>query len=871
MLVFKPVRELDSVAMNVLNKRYFWPGETSWEDITRRVIENISKEDGFNREILYQLILNRYFIPNSPTLVNAGKSGGGLSACFVVPFEDSIEDIYLTKLAFALIAKKGGGCGTTLSKIRPKGSPVAGSTHGYAGGPVDFYDTICHDMEVITQAGFREMAMMGTMSVYHPDILYFINAKRQEGKMRTTNISVVVDDEFMKKVENDEEYETHFNGKVYAKYKARDIFNMIVDGVWRNGEPGILFYERMNNSPYKYTGQEILATNPCLDKDTILLDGDRLTKISLGGKTFISWKTGNKEVIRLNTNAGYSIILTPEHKVMLPDGTFEEAKNLLGKEIAWIVGDRKSNSLDRKYVLYGFLFGDGFVTGRKKGISVKINPQKEPEVAKLLEEFGFNRETSGAFYINRNRLPFDTSVFESRVFDRKLPDEILFGDSNVCRSFLVGLFEANGSVNIFGQISLKSTNKDLLSKVQILLASFGIKSWLVENKPRLVKWLSGEYVSRTSYNLQISPREGYKFKEKIGFLSERKNRRIKNRGADYRGKLVVTSIENLGIREVWDFSNLKHWEVANGVSVHNCGEQPLPPWGVCNLGSLDLSKFVNNQGYFDFQLFEVAVRLGVRFLDDVIDANTYPMPQIHEWTMKNRPIGLGIMGLADYFLLRDIEYGSKESLEEIELIMSFMKNVAEDESIILGEERGIPEECKKLPIPRRNITVLSIAPTGTISILAGCSSGIEPVFSEVILRTDKTGTYEIRHPFADSPYFKCAVKTYPETKEVTVEEHILVQNAVQKFVDSGVSKTINFPNEATRKDVYNAFMMAWKLPYIKGLTIYRSGSRQQEVLRPVKKREDLFYKTCPLCGAPMIKFDGCEKCSECDYSVCTVG
>lgn len=561
--MFKPVRDLDSVALNILNKRYFWPGESSWADITDRVIRSISKAQGEERQLLYELLLNRYFIPNSPTLVNAGKRGGGLSACFVVPFEDSIEDIYKTKLAFALIAKKGGGCGTTLSRIRPKGSPVAGSTHGYAGGPVDFYDTICHDMEVITQAGFREMAMMGTMSVYHPDILYFITAKRQEGKMRTTNISVVVDDAFMRKVENNEEYETVFNGKVYNRYNARDVFNMIVDGAWRNGEPGILFYERLNNSPYKYTGQEILATNPC-------------------------------------------------------------------------------------------------------------------------------------------------------------------------------------------------------------------------------------------------------------------------------------------------------------------GEQPLPFWGTCNLGSLDLSKFVNQHNEFDFQLFEVAIRLAVRFLDDVIDANSYPLPEIEEWTLRNRPIGLGIMGLADYFLIKGIEYGSDRSLQEVELIMSFMKSIAEDESFILGEERGIPEECSKLPEPRRNITVLSIAPTGTISLLAGCSSGIEPVFSEVVLRTDKTGTYEIRHPYADSPHFKCAVRSYPETREVTVEEHILIQNAVQKFVDSGVSKTINFPNDATRKDVYKAFIEAWKLPYIKGLTIYRSGSRQQEVLKPQKQPNQL-YKTCPICGAPMIKFDGCEKCSECDYSVCTVG
>lgn len=105
--------------------------------------------------------------------------------------------------------------------------------------------------------------MMGTMSVYHPDIIKFITAKTDEGKMHTTNISVVVDNDFMQKVENNETYKTYFGAEFYGEHNARDVFNMIVDGAWKNGEPGIVFYDRINDSPYKYSGQEILATNPC--------------------------------------------------------------------------------------------------------------------------------------------------------------------------------------------------------------------------------------------------------------------------------------------------------------------------------------------------------------------------------------------------------------------------------------------------------------------------------------------------------------------------------------------------------------------------------------------------------------------------------
>lgn len=162
-MIFPEVMPISTVATNILKKRYFHDGETTWEQVTDRVIKHVlrNENDKDTIELTRQMILNRYFIPNSPCIVNSGKENGGLAACFVVDFPDTIEGIYKTKLDFALIAKKGGGCGTTLSKLRPENSTVEGSTHGYAGGPVKFFDTICYDMTAMTQAGFREMAMMG--------------------------------------------------------------------------------------------------------------------------------------------------------------------------------------------------------------------------------------------------------------------------------------------------------------------------------------------------------------------------------------------------------------------------------------------------------------------------------------------------------------------------------------------------------------------------------------------------------------------------------------------------------------------------------------------------------------------------------------
>ena len=261
---FKNIRELSSTAMNILEKRYFQNGEKKWSQLVDRVVNWVCfKEDEEYKNLIRDAILNRYILPNSPCLVNAGKEGSGLSACFVVDFPDTIEGIYKTKLDFALIARKGGGCGTTLSKIRPEGSKVNGSTHGYAGGPIKFADTISHDADALTQSGFRSMAIMFVMSIYHPDILKFINAKSEEGKIHNANISVLVDDEFMKKVNNNENYWTEFDGVKYNEYNAKTIFDLIVEGAWKNGEPGVLFKNRIDESPYKYTGQEIFSTNPC--------------------------------------------------------------------------------------------------------------------------------------------------------------------------------------------------------------------------------------------------------------------------------------------------------------------------------------------------------------------------------------------------------------------------------------------------------------------------------------------------------------------------------------------------------------------------------------------------------------------------------
>ena len=290
-------------------------------------------------------------------------------------------------------------------------------------------------------------------------------------------------------------------------------------------------------------------------------------------------------------------------------------------------------------------------------------------------------------------------------------------------------------------------------------------------------------------------------------------------------------------------------------------EQPLPPKGVCNLGSIDLSKLLTKNKEIDWYRLEIIVKLAVKFLDSVIYKTTYPTKEIEEWSMANAPIGLGIMGYADILLMQQVPYGSDKALQILEDVMKFIYDKAEEESIRLGQELGIPEECKKLSVPRRNITLLTVAPTGTISLIAGCSSGIEPVFSEITIRNDKTGTYTFENNLADKSYFRCAVSSNGAT-EVTWEEHIKTLASAQKYVDSGVSKTINFPTHTHKDTMAKAIIMAWK-EGCKGVAMYRNGSRKTEVLSPKNLKKD----KCPICGNDMVVIDEKKKCLVCTKDV----
>ncbi|HEY7041360.1 MAG TPA: vitamin B12-dependent ribonucleotide reductase [Methylomirabilota bacterium] len=297
-----------------------------------------------------------------------------------------------------------------------------------------------------------------------------------------------------------------------------------------------------------------------------------------------------------------------------------------------------------------------------------------------------------------------------------------------------------------------------------------------------------------------------------------------------------------------------------------CGEQPLLPNDACNLGSVNVAKFVlERSGHpeIDWGELERVVRLAVRFLDDVIEVNPYPLPQVDEMVKANRRVGLGIMGWADLLFTLGIPYDSEEALELAERLMGFVSEKGHDQSIRLAEERGpFPHWGRSIyrhGRPRRNATVTTIAPTGTISMIAGCSSGIEPVFALAFEHRVKGPDGERVLPFfsetferlarqqgfhseglmaevarhgslADVPGIPAGAREIFKTAhEIDATWHVRHQAAFQKYTDNGVSKTINLPEGATEEDVAAAYRLAWDLGCL-GITIFRDGSKGRQVL-----------------------------------------
>ena len=595
-----PPAQLSENARIVLAKRYLKKDESGEpieepETMFWRVARVIAQEDrkygasnGAIEEVarsFYDLMTTGGFEPNSPTLMNAGRPLGQLSACFVLPVEDALSNgssgIYDTLRAMALVHQSGGGTGFSFSRLRPEGDPVR-STMGVASGPVSFMRLYDSSTEVVKQGGTRRGANMGILRVDHPDIRAFIRCKNDTSQVTNFNISVAITDAFMAAVEAGEDYDliSPRTGEVIGRENAPEIFDMIVEGAWKTGEPGVFFIDRANeyNPVPALGGYE--ATNPC-------------------------------------------------------------------------------------------------------------------------------------------------------------------------------------------------------------------------------------------------------------------------------------------------------------------GEQPLLAYDVCNLGSINVGVFAKKETFadpadgIDWDGMRRVVHLSIHFLDNVIDANRYPLDEISDLAQNIRRVGLGLMGWADLLVRLGVQYDSDEGVALARTVMGFIEEETRIASEKLAEGRGVfpawkesiwgpDDSCARdaaggriRPERRlRNCNLTTVAPTGTISIIAGCSGGIEPLFAVAFMR-NQAGVMmpDVNEDFverakaegwhSDALMERIAEEghihfdevprevqdTFRTAHDITPEWHVRMQGAFQAHVDSAISKTTNFPHAATRQDVRKIYEMAFELG-CKGVTVYRDGSRPMQVLSTGKTGQD---------------------------------
>jgi ribonucleoside-diphosphate reductase alpha chain len=847
----------------------------------------------------YDLMVEGQFLPNSPTLMNAGK-GNALqySACYVLPVGDSMEEIFDSVKAAAIIHKSGGGTGFAFSRLRPK-DDVVSSTGGRASGPVSFLRVFNGATEAVKQGGTRRGANMGILRVDHPDILEFIECKL-DGGITNFNISVAATDAFLEALQKGEDYAlvNPRTGEESGRLSAREVFDRMVRAAWRTGDPGMVFIDRINASPANPTPEVgmVEATNPCgeqplLPNEACFAPDTRITtdrgletvadlyERQLRGESIMVAtnlngrgmhmvfrpatvvKVGVKRTVCVTLRNGQRIRVTSDHRILTERG-WKEAGALSGDDRV-LVQTRMAGSLAVASTdgdlqrMFGWFTGDGWFA---KSVGLTFGPADELAFERLVPVW--RRFTGSAAKVATQATMVRCiaterteaiAAFEAHGFTagrgpaKRAPRYVFTAPKEEQIRYLQGLFGADGSkTHRKPQVTLSSASPELLRDVQLLLLNLGMRS--------NVKHYPHRPTGRAWGQLKLNGESYHRFLDLVGFpLTPEKQRQCDEfpwqRTKQDRLAIQVASVVADEEVEVYDISEpVTHSLIAEGMIVHNC-----------NLGSINVSRFAlrqpDGEWAVDWSELERVVRLSVRFLDDVIEVNPYPLPEIDRTVKANRRIGLGVMGWADLLFRMGMAYDSQAALDLGERLMAFIKEKAHDQSAKLAEERGpFPNWYRSIykhGCPLRNSTVTTIAPTGTISMIAGCSSGIEPAFA--IAFTHKVGDRVL--PFINHVFEQVArerafhsealmesvarrgvvhglagvpedvQRVFVTAHEVPFEWHVRHQAAFQKSTDNGVSKTINLPNSAGAEDVARAYLLAWELGCL-GITVFRDGCKE---------------------------------------------
>lgn len=629
---------------------------------------------------------------------------------------------------------------------------------------------------------------------------------------------------------------------------------------------------------------------------------------------------GEKETYRIVTESGYELICTADHKVLTDEGWVKavdlnqlkhkiliqsgEGKFSEHYELPFEIKNEFVGGNGRKYSLnlpdkwskelgqvLGWLVGDGWLRDIDKncrvGFTFSNQDRKVMDYFKPIINIWYGsdikevKRENGVYHLSYHSKYF-MDFFRKlgiKAVDgefKTVPESIFTAPKEAVVGFLQGLFTADGTVNFMKDKSsyarLTSKSIRLLKDAQILLLNLGIKSKIYDRSRQPLEnkfnYLNKNGESRKygsngiCFELEISKESVMKFLREIGFLCELHKDKISKffTKGFYSDKFEerIKYVEENGCEFVYDLTEPRTLSfISNGIVSLDCGEQPLLPYESCNLGSINLAKMVKDDA-IDREKLEKTVNTAVRFLDNVIDINKYPLAQTEAITKANRKIGLGVMGFADMLVQLGIPYNSEEALKTGKEVMGFIQEKSHAMSERLADERGAFTNCKgsiyKKPI--RNATVTTVAPTGSISIIAGCSSGIEPLFAISFVRNVMEGTKLLEV----NPYFEAVarergfyseelmmkiakhgiltgINEVPEdikrvfvtAFDVAPQWHVRMQAAFQKHCDNAVSKTINFPNDVDIMEVERVFMLAYELK-CKGITVYRYDSKSQQVL-----------------------------------------
>lgn len=670
---------------------------------------------------------------------------------------DSMDDILGKVHEAGLTLKAGCGIGYEFSTMRPRGAYVSGAG-AYTSGPLSFmdiYDKMCF---TVSSAGGRRGAQMGTFDVGHPDVMDFIRAKREAGRLRQFNLSLLITDEFMDAVKGDKEWKLAFpitrqeadaEGldvsdatkyvwrewptthsyvaneaglvccRIYKTLPARRVWDVIMSSTYDFAEPGFVLIDRVNEMNNNWWCENIRATNPCVTADTWVHTSEGPRQVAqLVGKQFLArldgkdhatteegfFLTATKPVVRLQTTEGFSLRLTADHRVRRVatstrwSATYEWcAAGELRSGDQVLLNDHRGNAAwagahtrEEGYLL-GLLMGDGVLKSDKAVLSVWATAAQgngpvgglAPGVNAVMQEAlaaaqtlphradfaGWQTVAGRSEY--RLALGALKSLAESLGMSaghKEVTPALEQASSDCYRGFLRGFFDADGSVqgNQAKGVSVRLSQSSLprLEAVQRMLLRLGVGSCIYRDR-RVAghsvlpdgKGGTRAYATLAQHELVISGDNLARFVQLVGFGDTEKHSRLEQALSRYRRELnrerftaEVASIREDGVEAVYDVQvpGVNSFD-ANGLHAHNCGEQPLPPYGSCLLGSVNLTRFVlepfTEDARFDWEEFRKVVKVFTRMLDNVVEINGLPLGQQRDEITRKRRHGMGFLGL----------------------------------------------------------------------------------------------------------------------------------------------------------------------------------------------------------------------------------